>query len=64
MFGAADDLAALRAARERGVLLSRTDPGRLRAVTHLDVSAADIDEALDRFAALAPGQAPNGELDS
>ena len=38
-----------RAAAKRGVLLSGSGPGRVRAVTHLDVSAADIDEAVDRL---------------
>ena len=54
MFRVADELAFQRAARERGVLSSRGGPGRLRAVTHLDVSSADIDEALDRLKPLAP----------
>jgi threonine aldolase len=48
MFRVAD--AAFHArAREHGVLLSRTDPDRLRAVTHLDVTAADVEEALERI---------------
>jgi threonine aldolase len=38
-----------RAAAERGVLLSASGPGRVRAVTHLDISTADIDEAVDRL---------------
>ena len=38
-----------RAATERGVLLSASGPGRVRAVTHLDVSVADIDEVIDRL---------------
>jgi threonine aldolase len=38
-----------RAAAKRGVLLSGSGPGRVRAVTHLDVSAADIDDAVDRL---------------
>jgi threonine aldolase len=42
--------------RQRGVLINPIAPGRLRAVTHLDVSLADIDEAGDRIAALL-GQA-------
>jgi threonine aldolase len=54
MFRVADELAFLRAARERGVLASRGGPGRLRAVTHLDVAGADIDEALDRLKPLVP----------
>jgi acetylornithine/succinyldiaminopimelate/putrescine aminotransferase len=36
---------ALARLRERGVLLSPTKPGVLRAVTHLDLSDADIEQA-------------------
>jgi threonine aldolase len=39
-------------ARARGVRLNAIGPRRLRAVTHLDVTAADIDEALQRLGAL------------
>jgi threonine aldolase len=53
MFRVADDAAFQRAARERGVLVGRADPGRLRAVTHLDVTAADIEEALERIGSIA-----------
>ena len=35
--------------RESGVLVNSVSPGRFRAVTHLDVSAADVDEALARI---------------
>jgi threonine aldolase len=42
-----------RRARERGVLLSRIGPSLLRAVTHLDVSAADVDDALERLRPIA-----------
>jgi threonine aldolase len=56
MFRAAEDATFQRAAGERGVLLSRVGPGRLRAVTHLDVSRADVDEALDRLKPLAPAR--------
>jgi threonine aldolase len=49
MFRAADELAFLQRARAGGVLLGRAGPGRLRAVTHLDVSRADVEEALDRL---------------
>lgn len=42
-----------RRARERGVLLSRIGRSLLRAVTHLDVSAADVDEALERLRSIA-----------
>ena len=48
VFGVAGDAAFQAGARERGVLLSRAAPGRLRAVTHLDVTAADVEEALER----------------
>jgi threonine aldolase len=40
-------------ARARGVLISRFGSERLRAVTHLDVGAADVDEALERLRGLA-----------
>jgi len=51
MFRAAEGFHPL--ARERGVLFSGR-PGRVRAVTHLDVSRADVEEALDRLKPLAP----------
>ena len=41
-----DEHESLVRIREEGVLLSRTKPGVLRAVTHLDVTDADIDVAL------------------
>jgi hypothetical protein len=51
-----DDAVAFRSqARERGVLLSGSG-GRIRAVTHLDASSADVDAALDRLKPLAPGR--------
>jgi threonine aldolase len=53
MFRVADDAAFQSQARERGVLVGRADPGRLRAVTHLDVTAADIEEALERIGSFA-----------
>jgi threonine aldolase len=37
---------ALARLRDRGVALSQTKPGRLRAVTHLDVTDEDVDHAL------------------
>jgi len=37
---------------EAGVLCSGTGPQRVRMVCHLDVSAADIDVAIDRIAAV------------
>ena len=42
--------AVARAAREAGVLVQATGPMRLRAVTHLDVSRADIDAAAEILA--------------
>jgi threonine aldolase len=45
---AVDDAPGLVAALEReGVLMGAVGAGRVRAVTHLDVSAADVDLALD-----------------
>jgi threonine aldolase len=42
-------------AAAQGVRLNAIGPARLRAVTHLDVTRADIDTALQRFArCLAP----------
>ncbi len=41
-----------RRARECGVLLGRPGADRLRAVTHLDVTGADVEEALVRLAPL------------
>jgi threonine aldolase len=49
MFGVRDAAAFARAARERGVLVNAMAPGRFRAVTHLDVSADDVEEALARL---------------
>ena len=39
--------------RQRGVLVNAVGPNRLRLVTHLDVSPADVAEALAAFAELA-----------
>jgi threonine aldolase len=39
-----------RATRSRKLLIDPIAPGRLRAVTHLDVNAADIEDALTRIA--------------
>jgi threonine aldolase len=38
--------AVVAALREQGVLLSATSPSRIRAVTHLDVTTADIERAI------------------
>jgi threonine aldolase len=42
--------AVSRAAKELGLLINPSGPGRLRAVTHLDVSRADVDTAADLLA--------------
>ncbi|MDJ0849541.1 MAG: GntG family PLP-dependent aldolase [Myxococcota bacterium] len=48
-----DDAAGFREAlRGRELLINPMDPGRFRAVTHLDVSADDIEDALDRIGAI------------
>ena len=41
------DRDALERLREHGVLLSPTRPGYLRAVTHMDISDDDIEQAID-----------------
>jgi threonine aldolase len=56
MFRVPNDLRFLRATRARAVLVKPAEPGLFRAVTHLDVSAGDVDEALERIEeALAEG---------
>jgi threonine aldolase len=56
MFRVPNDLRFLRATRARAVLVNPAEPGLFRAVTHLDVSAGDVDEALERIEeALAEG---------
>jgi len=50
MFAVDDTMGFLRATRARGLLVNPIEPGRFRAVTHLDVSAADVEEALERIA--------------
>ena len=52
IFRTADMLGFLRGAQQRGVLVLPLDADRFRAVTHLDVSAADVEEALGRIGAL------------
>ncbi len=49
VFRVPDSARFLRTTRERGVLMNAIAAGRFRAVTHLDVSAADVDEALARI---------------
>lgn len=50
MFEVPDAMAFLRATRSRDLLVNPTGPGRFRAVTHLDVSPDDVDDALGRVA--------------
>jgi len=49
MFRVEDTPGFLRALRTRGLLIGPVAEGRFRAVTHLDVSEADVDEALGRI---------------
>ncbi|HXN30261.1 MAG TPA: GntG family PLP-dependent aldolase, partial [Polyangiaceae bacterium] len=49
-----------RAAREAGVLISPTGPNRLRAVTHLDVSRADVNAAAEILSGLIATLYPAG----
>jgi threonine aldolase len=61
MFRVSDTMGFLRGANARGVLVLPTDPGRFRAVTHLDVAAADVEYALQQIRALLeaePGLRP------
>ncbi len=50
MFRVADQKTFTRAAHENGVMINPFDSERMRAVTHLDVTAADIDAAIERIA--------------
>jgi threonine aldolase len=49
MFRVREAQGFLRGCRERMLLINPMAPGRFRAVTHLDVAARDVDEALDRI---------------
>jgi threonine aldolase len=49
MFAVEDSAGFLRETRARGVWINPMAEGRFRAVTHLDVSAADVDAALERI---------------
>jgi threonine aldolase len=61
-FRAAGRATLIEAAARRGVLMLPFGGGRVRAVTHLDVSAADVEEALGRIAeALAECRAAGRE---
>jgi threonine aldolase len=46
------------ALQKRGVLVSAISPERIRAVTHLDVSAAQCERAADAFRKVIPSLAP------
>jgi threonine aldolase len=50
MFEVPDTMGFLRVTRARDLLVNPTGPGRFRAVTHLDVSPADVEDALGRLA--------------
>ncbi len=49
MFEVEDAAAFARGLRERALRINQIAPGRFRAVSHLDVSEADIEEALARI---------------
>ena len=51
MFDFEDVLAFVRETRARQLLINPTGPGLFRAVTHLDVSGSDLEEALERLGA-------------
>ena len=53
MFDVEDSAGFLRETRARDLLINPMAEGRFRAVTHLDVSASDVEEALGRLAELA-----------
>ena len=55
MFGVEDTEDFIEATRQRGLLIDPMAPGRFRAVTHLDVNEADIDEALGRLEEVVRG---------
>jgi threonine aldolase len=57
MFRVDDGAAFLRETRSRSLLINPVAPGRFRAVTHLDVSESDVDEALGRIEEAAAGGA-------
>jgi threonine aldolase len=49
MFRVPDTEGFLRSTRKRMLLINPMEPGRFRAVTHLDVERADVEEALERI---------------
>jgi threonine aldolase len=55
LFRVDDVMGFLRETRTRRVLMNPTAPGVFRAVTHLDVGEADIDEALARIEEVVTG---------
>jgi threonine aldolase len=55
MFDVEDTSGFLRGTRERELLINPVAEGRFRAVTHLDVSSADVDDAIGRLAEIANG---------
>jgi threonine aldolase len=55
MFEVEDASAFGRGIRERDLLINPIAAGRYRAVTHLDISAADIEDALARIAEVVRG---------
>jgi len=52
IFDFEDTMALVRGTRARQLLINPTGPGRFRAVTHLDVSTSDLEEALERLGAV------------
>jgi threonine aldolase len=54
--GAPDAATMVAGARAHGVLISAFGPRRVRVVTHLDVTAAQCDEAADVLVAIAAGK--------
>jgi hypothetical protein len=55
MFEVEDALAFVRETRARQLWINPVAPARMRAVTHLDVGEADVDEALGRIEEIARG---------
>jgi len=53
VFTVRDSARFIAGSRERDLLINPVSPGRFRAVTHLDVSADDIDDALGRLEEMA-----------
>ena len=49
LFEVGDTRGFLREARARSLLINPIAEGRFRAVTHLDVSASDVEAALERL---------------